>query len=326
MRKPIDTNMPAPLFRCALRLALLVVAMLGSAARAEMAVYQAQVPLPAEAGADRTAALGEALKVAAVRASGRADAANSPKIEAAAASPAAYVQQYSTTPDRMLKVGFDARAMDSLLLQAGLPLWPAERPTVTVYLYRAGDGAQPLTAADRSPERIEAERAAQARGVPIAWPIEAVDVATARARSGGNMATLVGAAAGGGYDWSFAHAGQTTRGQGSVTQGVGFAADELARRYATPATGSVAKFGLRIGGLNGVRDYAALTQYLEGLSLVRDVAVRELGRDAALVDLAVRGDRQLLARIFALDGRIVPAPAASGADSAAAVDFVWQTP
>ena len=88
--------------------------------------------------ADRAAAFGDALKVAAVRASGRSAAASAARVVAAAADPMKYVQQYSTTADRMLKVGFDARAMEQLLLQAGLPLWPAERPVTTVYLFPAG--------------------------------------------------------------------------------------------------------------------------------------------------------------------------------------------
>jgi hypothetical protein len=80
---------------------------------------------------------------------------------------------------------------------------------------------------------------------------------------------------------------------------------------------------VRIGGLQDVRAYAALTTYLEGLSLVRDVAVRELAGDTVLVELAVRGDLELLRRIFALDSRLAPAPRAEP-PAADAPDFLWQ--
>ncbi|HET9694847.1 MAG TPA: DUF2066 domain-containing protein, partial [Steroidobacteraceae bacterium] len=183
---------------------------------AEVMPYQAVVALSGSTEAERAVAFGEALKVAAVRASGRSEAATSPRVVAAAADPSSYVQQYSTTSDHLLKVGFDARAMDRLLQQAGLPLWPAERPLVMVMLFTptVAGGARAVTVADRVTERIEVERAAQLRGVPIAWPTEALDPATARTRLAGEAAGLLGLGADGSYEWVFAHAGRTLRIEG----------------------------------------------------------------------------------------------------------------
>lgn len=296
-------------------------------ARADVALYQATVPLRGAAEADRAAALGEALKVAAVRASGRKEAAAAPRVVAAAADPSAYVQQYGTTPERWLKVGFDARAMEQLLQQAGLPLWPAERPTVTVYLFTPGveAGGRAVLAGDRAAERIELERAAEARGVPLTWPVDVVGPGAARGKGGPAEAVLVGQGAGSSFQWTFTHAGQSAGASGGLGAGADLAADELARRYATGATRSVAELEIRVGGLQGVRDYAALVQYLEGLSLVRGVQVREFSGDTVRLGLTARGDRELLARIFALDGRLRSAGAAAGT-SAPAVDFVWQAP
>jgi hypothetical protein len=287
--------------------------------------YQAVVPLKGTTEGERAAAFGEALKVAIVRASGRSEAATAPRVVAAAADPSSYVQQYSTTPDRMLRVGFDARAMDQLLQQAGLPWWPAERPPVTVYLFTTSvaGGARALTGADPAPERLEVERAAQARGVPVAWPAGAIDPASARARLGADRAVLLGLGAAGNYEWVYAHAGQTLRTQGGVTQAVDVVADALAARYAPASTRSSSVVLLRIGGLDGVRDYAALTEYLDGLSLVREVTVKQLQRDAVQFELEVRGDSDLLRRIFALDGRLVPA-SATPAGAGGTVDFLWQ--
>jgi hypothetical protein len=74
-----------------------------------------------------------------------------------------------------------------------------------------------------------------------------------------------------------------------------------------------------------VRSYAALTSYLDGLSLVRSVSLRELSGSKALFDLGVRGDLELLRRIFALDGRLTPAPRAEAATTGQeSPDFVWQ--
>jgi hypothetical protein len=294
---------------------------------AEVTPYQAIVALGGTTEADRAAAFAEALKIAAVRASGRSDAAITPRIVAAAADPTSYVQHYSTTADRRLKVGFDPRAMDQLLQQAGLPQWPAERPAVTIMLFtpNVAGGGRAVMSVDGATERLEVERAAQLRGVPVAWPSEALDPVTARARLAAEPAALLGlGGSGGDYEWVFSHAGKTWRAQGGIGQAIGGAADSLANRYAPASTGAVSTVRLRVGGLAGVRDYAALTRYLEELSLVRSVAVREFDRDSVQFDLAVRGDAELLRRIFSLDGRLAPATETPGG-AAGLVDFVWQS-
>jgi hypothetical protein len=294
-------------------------------AHADVALYQAAVPLKGLGEAERAAGFGEALKVAAVRASGRREAGSAPVVAAAAADPTSYVQQYSTTADRMLKVGFDAAAIERLLQQAGLPLWPAERPVTRVLLFvpTVAGGARAVLAAERPAERIEIERAAQLRGVPLEWPRETVDPASARAQvaaAGAGFAVLAGSAQAG---WTFGHAGQVGSTQGSPTAGLHLAADSLAARYAPASTRGRNVVEVRIGGLQGVGDYAALTRYLDGLSLVRSVEVAGLSGDSARLALAVRGDLELLRRIFALDGRLVPA-AQDDPTGAATADFTWQ--
>ncbi|HEX9207495.1 MAG TPA: DUF2066 domain-containing protein [Steroidobacteraceae bacterium] len=316
---------PARRFACGLLATLALLCGPWQAVRADVALYQATVPLQGTTAADRNAAFGEALKMAAVRASGRPEAATAPRVVAAAAQPEAYIQQYSTTADRMLKVGFDGRAMEQLLQQAGLPLWPAERPLTLVLLFVPGvaDGARAVNATEHPPERVELERAALARGVPLAWPVESLDPAAARARLAGPGPVLTGLGSAGGYDWSFAHAGQSARTRGALAAGADLAADALAARYAPASTRSLGTVTVRIGGLADLAAYAALTVYLDGLSLVHAVTVRELAGDTVQFDLEVRGDLELLRRIFALDSRLVAAPPAAP-PATNAPDFLWQ--
>jgi hypothetical protein len=106
---------------------------------------------------------------------------------------------------------------------------------------------------------------------------------------------------------------------------LGLAADTLAARYAPGSTRGLSTVPVRIGGLDGVRSYAALTTYLDGLSLVRGVSLRELSGSTVLLDLSVRGDLELLRRVFALDGRLTPAARTEAAATPQeAPDFVWQ--
>jgi hypothetical protein len=267
-------------------------------ARGDVPLYEVTVPLRGTTEADRTAGFAAALRAVAVKVSGRREAADSATV--AQADPARYVQRYSMADGPALRVGFDARATERLLQEAGLPLWPAERPLTTV----DAPGA----------DRAAIEAAAGLRGLPIAWSAGV---------GGGATALLRGEPSGGGFSWSFTHAGTSVSGSGSAADGVHLAADTLAARYAPPSTRGTARLSLRIGGMTGVREYAGLLEYLGSLSLVRDVEVGALEGEVVTLRVEVRGDRELLARIAALDGRLQPgAPAVDG--QPAAVDFVYQ--
>jgi hypothetical protein len=278
-----------------------ITALLWSAvARPDVPLYEVSVPLEGTTEADRAAGMAAALRAVAVKASGRREAADNPVI--AAANPAKFVQRYSTTADRMLKVGFDGRATEQLLQQAGLTLWPAERP-LTLVNVTLGDP-------------LELEAAAQWRGLPIAWSAGAPPPPDAA------HALLSGVPSGGEFAWTFIHDGRTVQARGSAADGVNLAADTLAARYAPPSTRSSSSLTLRIGGMDGPRSYSGLLAYLRSLSLVREVDVVSLEATVLTVRVVVRGDRELLARIAALEGRLQPV-ARDELDAAPAVDFVY---
>jgi hypothetical protein len=271
------------------------------AARAAVPLYEVAVPLKGATPEDRAAGMADALRTVAVKASGRREAAGSPVVSGA--NPAKYVQRYSTTADKMLKVGFDGRAIEQLLQQAGLPLWPAERPLVVI--------EAPV------PDRAAVERAAQWRGVPVEWG------AGAGAPAAAGRAVLTGVASGGEFAWTFTHDGRSSQMRGSAEDGIHLAADALAARYAPASTRSSSTLALRVDGMEDLADYSGLLAYLRGLSLVRGVDVESLDGTVITLRVVVRGDRELLGRIVALGGRLQPG-GQSEADAAAAADFVYQ--
>ena len=180
-------------------------------------------------------AFGEALRIAAVRASGRRDAAANKVVAAAAADPSRYVQQYSTTPDRMLKVGFDGRGVEQLLQQAGLPLWPAERPDHAGAVVRAVRGRRHAGRRWPPSGRSSATRSSARRrrgACRLRGRSGPVDLDQARARvaapAAAAQAVLLGVVSGGRVDWSFGHADLRNQGQGGPQAGVDLAADSLA--------------------------------------------------------------------------------------------------
>jgi len=283
-------------------LACTVACVAPSVALAEVPLYEVVVPLQGATAEDRATGMADALRAVAVKASGRRDAANSPVVDGA--NPAKYVQRYSTTEDDMLKVGFDGNAIEQLLQQAGLPLWPAERPLVLI--------DAPTV------DRAAVERAARWRGVPIEWAAGA-EMSTLSA----GRALLVGVPGGSEFAWTFTHDGRTVQMRGSAEDGIGLAADTLAARYAPASTRSSSSLSLRVDGMNDVADYAGLLAYLRELSLVRDVEVESLDGTVITLRMEVRGDRELLGRVVALDGRLQPGTA-DAVGAIASVDFVYQ--
>lgn len=268
-------------------------------ARAAVALYEVTVPLNGVTAEDRTAGMADALRAVAVQASGRRDAAGNPTISGA--NPEKYVQRYSTTADRMLKVGFDGRAIEQLLQEAGLPLWPAERPLVLI--------DAPVV------DLAAVESVAKRRGVTVDW------AAGTPPPPAPGRAVLSGMPSGGEFEWTFAYDGRAARMRGSPEDAVHFAADTLAARYAPASTRSTSELTLRVDGMGGLADYSGLLEYLRGLSLVRGVEVDSLDGGVITLRVAVRGDRELLGRIVAIDGRL--RPVAASAEEAAVVDFVY---
>jgi hypothetical protein len=300
MRNPIRTVRPGGL-ALATAVACIAACIAPVIARAEVPLYEVAVPLVGATPEDRAASMAEALRAVAVKASGKREAASSPAV--AGANPTRYVQRYSTTADKMLKVGFDGGAIEQLLQQAGLPLWPAERPVTVI--------DAPVT------DRAALESVAQLRGLPVEWAAGA-GVPSSSAR----RATLVGVPSGSEFAWTFTHDGRTSQARGSAEAGVHLAADALAARYAPASTRSSSNLTLRVDGMDDLADYSGLLAYLRGLSLVRGVEVESLDGTVITLRVVVRGDRELLGAIAALDGRLQPG--SRGAEEGpGAVDFVY---
>ncbi len=301
---------------------------------AEVSLYRATVPLKGTTEADRNAAFGEALRVVAVRASGRRDAGSNAGISASADRANRLVQQYSATPDGELKVGFDAATIDEVLEKAGLPAWPSERPSTLVIMAVSGvgGGVHVVRSGESSAERTQLELAAQARGVPLVWPVAEASIEALRAQlesSGVEGATraagahadavLIGSVAGGQTEWTLVHAGESLHRRGSIADGAHLAADSYAEIYAPPSTRGLSTVDVRIDGVESLAAYVGLMNELESLSMVRGIAVHEVDRATVRLGLTLRGDLALLRRVALLTPKLRPA---SGTD-ASAPQFVY---
>jgi len=302
-------------------------------------LYDIAVPL--DGGQD--AALLEALKAVAVRVSGQRDAAT--RLGPGLTNPRQYTSRFGSAADRrMLQVGFDTVAIDKLLSTAGLPIWGRERPATLVLLnIREADGSTRWADAQfGGAEREAVSRVARQRGLPLIWPtvdpqeqarIYAAGFKTAEllqiaGRFGAN-ATLLGFAQRGAGNslavrWVLATEDGATELESVIEEGVHLAADTFARAYAASGT-AVDNVLVEISGISNLAAYAAAVNYLEGMTLVRGVALEQMSGDTMRLRLAVRGDAATLRRAMTLDKRLVlKNPPEPGAPRPSSLQFRYQ--
>ncbi len=268
----------------------------------------------------RDAAFVEALRTVLVRVSGQRDAALR---VGEISDPRKYVQRFGFTAGNVLEVGFDAASVDQLLSKAGLPIWGRERPATVVMFGVEEGGAWRWLAADTPAREREAiERTARERGLPLKWPVmDAQERSEASSDSPGLMqaatrygadAVLLGRARGGVVQWTLLSNDGAAQASGGLDDGVHLAADSFARVFAASES-SLGSVIVEVAGISDLSAYAATLNYLEGMTLVRGVALEQVTGDRMRFRLAVRGDAATLRRAIALDHRLVPTDAADGA-------------
>ena len=272
----------------------------------------------------RDAAFVEALKTVLVRVSGQRDAAM--RVGAEVNDPRKYVQRFGFTADNVLEVGFDSASVDHLLSNAGLPIWGRERPaTVVMFGTEEGGTWRWLTADTPAPERDAIEKVARQRGLPLKWPVmdaqersqassDSAGLLQAADRYGAN-AVLLGRARGGVVQWTLISTDGAAQASGGIADGVHLAAETFAHVFAASAS-SLGSVIVEVGGISNLDAYAATLNYLEGMTLVRGVALEQVSGEKMRFRLAVRGDAATLRRAIALDHRLVPLDVPDGSPDA----------
>jgi hypothetical protein len=286
-------------------------------------LYITTVTVKDRSEAARERAFVQALEEVAVRVSGARDAAE--RLGSVVGNAKRYVQRFGFLAEDQLQVGFDPRAIDELLANAGLPIWGRERPTTLVWLQAEDNAGRKhiVSSAIASEERDAVLRAARLRGLPIVWPDgssalanllaqepTAAELDAERERLGVD-ALLIGYAkrTGAGTEsfarWKFVFDGRTSDVSGSIASGIDLAADQFARTFAA-ASGSLADLSVEVDGIDDLDAYAQTLNYLEGLTLVRSVSVTEVRGSTVSFRVVSRGDAQTLRRALSLNSRLVP--------------------
>src|SRR5262249_49165726 len=94
----------------------------------------------------------------------------------------------------------------------------------------------------------------------------------------------------------------------------------FARVFAVSGS-SLGSVTVEVSGISDLSAYATTLNYLEGMTLVRGVALEQVSGDTMRFRLAVRGDAATLRRAIALDNRLVPSTGEPAADGRLAFRF-----
>lgn len=242
-------------------------------------------------------AVQSAMRQALVRATGRRESADDPALAAVIADAAKYVKSYASGPRGQPQVVFDGVAVAHAIDTAGRSVWDRERPFTLVVLY------PPLGRADADAARVELERTATERGLPISViPLPVVDAAgnaldagallQAAQRYGGDQ-VLVGRAdaagvAAGQLQWTLYSRAQSQSWAGPLNAGIDHAVD-LEAPPPGAAGEAEAPARLRIEGIAGLADYAAVERLLQSIPGVRRADVAEVDTGSVTFEVEMRG-------------------------------------
>jgi len=294
-------------------------------------LFQATAPLADRSDAALTAAFQTSLRAVLVKVTGRRAAAADPALAPLIGEARRYVQQYHPAQEGQISVGFDATAIERWLAQAGQPIWGRERPVTFVWLgLQSGSQAGSIVTRDDTSElKTALDAEATARGIQLLWPTATdlqsnhVDYATLASAPGTSLAeiahrlggegVLIGhannATAAANVRWTELFQDQSREFSGTL-EGVDRAADLYASLFA--ASGTFAPVDIEVDGVEDVKDYASVENYLESLAFISHVAVGALSGDTVLFHLTTRGGIEPLQRALALNGLLEPIAAGDG--------------
>jgi uncharacterized protein len=331
---------------------LALTALLSMAARAELVenLYQQSELVTGQSTAERQQATRQALAKVLVRVSGRSALLQSAGIQSVLDKPQQFVEAYryeSTddiieqdglpVPAARLVFNFSRAGIERLLRTQQAPLWPANRPSVLVWLVKddLSAGRELVSLQDGSELSAAASSLSELRGQPLVLPVlDLQDRLTISADQVWNLdqAAIIEASARyqadvlliGRYSqtssgrwlsaWTLLHKQHqqvfdrdSAQEVDLVSQGLGAATDFLASVYSISSLGGdTDSVLLEVQQVNGFSNYVQLLSYLDALEVVRQLDLVLLEEQTIRVKIKLEGESRSLIDALELDRRLQP--------------------
>lgn len=332
------------------------------AVRAEMVrdMYSAGVSVADQSSAELVRASRLGLSEVLVKVCGSVEVLGNPLVKEALGGARDRLQRYAYSRDAdaqgslLVTMLFDSAYVTQLVIEAGLPLWTANRPLVLLWLVQEDSGGRQYVNVETAPALVTSLRGEfSRRGVPLqlplydladtaalspnqAWSLDGAGLLAASARYNlenvlaGRFARLsTGKVAG---EWVYLREDERiTRSvtaeneEGFLREGAALVAEAMAARYAVAATANDGGLTMSVSGVTDYADYAAIVAWLEGLELVERANIEKIEGDAILLRLQAQADAAQLATIIELNKRLVQLPdVISGPARTAELNYQWQ--
>ena len=293
-------------------------------------LFTVQVSLDPEEDDPRATAYKRGLWEIVVRVTGSELPAETPLLEALFPNPARYVLQFRQGADETLLISFDGAAVENVLRSAGETVWGVDRPLTLVWLavdwgqgereIVAANDPEPAAGASRSIDRNRLLRerihaTASRRGIPVVFPLLDTEVlqnvsftdiwggfdvqllqASRRYQANSILVGRVRADAVHRNRWTYYFGGARQAWSGEPEDAVNYLADALAAEFAFAGDAPLETVTLNIAGIDSVRAYGTVHQFLENLSLIEDFEVHTVKGDEIRYQVRLRGGSAHLGR------------------------------
>lgn len=310
------------------------------AVRAEIVsdVYRARVPVDDRRASTLDRARSDGLVQVVVKASGDTQAAENEAILAAAKKASRFLRSYGFEESEsglVALLDYDEAALRELLVQAGLPLWTANRPRVLAWVViHDGDGRHFASASETPLIHAALQQSFQLRGLPLQLPLLDLEDAARispgeawRQSSGallraserygevellaGRVATLSDGRWVG--EWRLLDNGRWVVSSVDAAsldafaeQGAALAADLYAGRYAVaPRDQGDERLRITLRGIHSFAHYRSACEAIRGLESVQRVVPEHVLGDEVSLRVHADADQVQLAKILELDHRFV---------------------
>lgn len=294
---------------------------------------------------ERDEAFGEALREVLIKVSGRRDFFGQNRISAALDQPQAYVDSWSYNSRQgpeggsliELRVSFAPESVQRLLSENDIGLWPSNRPLTLVWMVMENElGEREVIGQGESHPLLSVVREEmRQRGMPVLlplmdlddnraidtellWDLQAEHIRTISLRYAVDsiLVIRVFTALGSEYlgrsrylfrDQSLERELYADSLAELVQPAVDQAADELAGYYSVLLSGTEAgvPISMQVDGVEDLQDYAALLQYVEGLTDVSGYSVTRVAGDRIELELSTGGQTRQLVESIALGRQLV---------------------
>lgn len=332
-----------------LTLLLLTVCAVAASAGQVIQIYRAETLVATQSAAERNEAIKLGLEEVILRVSGDLASLESPLVREALSQAQTYLYEFSyASTDEMLQVEerqvpatrlilkFSPSAIDKLLRDANLPLWPANRPKLLIWQIMKDSNGDIYRVLDEESHKALYQQAGL-RGLPLLLPLhdlednlalsdedlwaqdeESIKAASERYKADAILIGRYSQGFGGSWEstWQLLHTSgnqhfeyQSADTAGIFTQAINVTADYFARLYAIVPGEEGSAAGvivMRIDGVKEFSDYKELEGYLTELAITERVDLISIERDKVLIRLHTAGDLALLQNMLELGKKLYP--------------------